>query len=168
MSSGVSIYLLTTYSSGDAALAAADSFSHRFTCDSLLIRKIPRPCTLSEPSVLSRHCLLTCLGFSGASGVVIRMPHLRSPCWLHDPRRMGVAFELFNEERIVIGQNVCRRQEIRSLVTLLSAQLLEALNVLHHEVLPCQLHVIGKVIDQLIRFQADSGFWLKHFVYACN
>jgi hypothetical protein len=73
---------------------------------------------------------------------------------LHDPDRVGVVLELFDEEAVVGGQHVCVWEEVvlaRLLMPILLLELtLHAAQILVHRVLASQLPVVAVVVDSLV------------------
>lgn len=78
---------------------------------------------------------------------------------------MWLPFELLCEQGVVIGQDICRREEIQRIIPVLFIELLKPFNVLDHQVLAGQLYVIGEVVDELVWLQTDAIIRLEYLMY---
>lgn len=79
---------------------------------------------------------------------------------------MGLPLELLSKQGIVIGQDVSGWKEVQGIISLLLAELLIPFDVLDHEVLAGELHVVGEVVDELVWLQSDAIVWLEYLMHS--
>ena len=76
--------------------------------------------------------------------------------------------ELLHEQGIVVWQDICGWEKVQRVISLLLAEFLISFDILDHEVLAGELHVVGEVVDQLVRLQPDSIIRLEYLVYSLH
>jgi hypothetical protein len=94
--------------------------------------------------------------------------YLCPSCRLHNPYGIKLPFELLCEQGIVIWQDVGRWEEVQGVISILPVKLLVPFDVLNHQVLAGELHVVGEVVDELVWLQPDAIIWLKNLVHSLH